>query len=585
MFNRYYQDELAYLRDLGKEFAQAYPALAPLLADRGGDPDVERLLEGFAFLTGRIRQKLDDELPELILAIATLLFPQLVRSLPCASILELIPVASALRERRVLPAGSEFDSTPIDGVRCRFRSSIDCEFVPWTLQNVQLESVAAGQQLRFDLVSPSGLPISKIAPEKVRLFLAGDQRLSLTLLTWLAQHTTEVVLSPAAPNAPGALTLGPECITLPGFEDAPLFPTPEASFPGFRLLQEYYTLPEKFSFVEIAGVRRASEAAPEATTLSVTVRFDGRLPGIAQIPPDSLKLHCVPIVNVFALSAEPIRVVPEREQFLVRPSGLRPAQGEVYAIEEVRGVASATSARFPIPSFFDFSHAGSSGAESRVYYSTHLRAGVVGDGVDLYVSLGTAENSGVVPDLDVLSIDLLATNGRLASALRVGEISTATATSPPYATFRNLTAATSYVAPPLGQELQWRATAHSAMNLRSLAEPEVLRTILSVYNLNAITDRQAARANELRGAALRDVRVKPAERLYRGIPVRGLSFDIDLDESGFSGDGDLFLFGAILERLFAQYVSLNSFSKTTIFSLQTKAKYAWPARSGNLTLL
>src|SRR5262249_18676828 len=79
VFNKYYQDELAYLRELGREFAQAYPQLAPMLADRGGDPDVERLLEGTAFLTARVREKLDDELPEAIHAIAELIFPQLVR--------------------------------------------------------------------------------------------------------------------------------------------------------------------------------------------------------------------------------------------------------------------------------------------------------------------------------------------------------------------------------------------------------------------------------------------------------------------------------------------------------------------------
>ena len=71
MFNKYYQDELTYLRDLGREFAAAYPGIAPMLAERGGDPDVERLLEGVAFLTGKIRQKLDDELPEVIHSVAS----------------------------------------------------------------------------------------------------------------------------------------------------------------------------------------------------------------------------------------------------------------------------------------------------------------------------------------------------------------------------------------------------------------------------------------------------------------------------------------------------------------------------------
>ena len=86
-FAGYYQDELAYLRELGREFAEAHPALAPMLAERSGDPDVERLLEGVAFLTGRVRQKLDDELPQAIQGIAQLLFPDLVRPMPAAAML------------------------------------------------------------------------------------------------------------------------------------------------------------------------------------------------------------------------------------------------------------------------------------------------------------------------------------------------------------------------------------------------------------------------------------------------------------------------------------------------------------------
>ena len=122
MFNKYYQDELAYLRQLGKEFSEAYPALGPMLADRGADPDVERLLEGVAFLTGRIRQKLDDELPELMLAIAGLLFPHLTRPLPGAAILELELLPNVLRERKIVPQGSEFSSIQVDGTPCRFTS-------------------------------------------------------------------------------------------------------------------------------------------------------------------------------------------------------------------------------------------------------------------------------------------------------------------------------------------------------------------------------------------------------------------------------------------------------------------------------
>jgi type VI secretion system protein ImpG len=123
------------------------------------------------------------------------------------------------------------------------------------------------------------------------------------------------------------------------------------------------------------------------------------------------------------------------------------------------------------------------------------------------------------------------------------------------------------------------------MGLRALTEPEVLRAVLDVYNLHALVDRQAARANELRVAAVKDVRVSPAERLHRGAAIRGIHVELDLDEAGFSGDGDMFLFSAVMERFFSNYISLNSFSRTTVNGIGSKIKFTWPARSGNQMML
>ena len=71
MFNKYYQQELNALRELGSEFSRTHPALAPMLSGPASDPDVERLLEGVAFLTGLLRQKLDDEFPEIVHSLRT----------------------------------------------------------------------------------------------------------------------------------------------------------------------------------------------------------------------------------------------------------------------------------------------------------------------------------------------------------------------------------------------------------------------------------------------------------------------------------------------------------------------------------
>lgn len=585
-FNKYFQDELAYLREMGREFSAAYPALAPMLAERGGDPDVERLLEGFAFLSGRIREKLDDELPELMLTVSQLLFPQLVRPLPATSILEFEPLPNGLREARVIPAGTEVQSIPVDGTRCRFRTTADCPVAPWFLESAVLQDVPGGEQeLVFELGLRQAGELERILPETLQLFLAGEPRDSLAVLAHLQQQTTEVLLyDPDKGRGAKTLRLPAEACRGVGFEpEQALLPQTETAFPGFRLLQEYYVQPSKFAFVELADIRRAADLGP-ITRVGVVFRLRNRLRDVRRIGLPNFKLHCVPVINVFGTTAEPIRLDNKRERYVVRPAGLGVNHGAVYSVEKVQTVLRH-GGRVEVPSFLSFEHASDMEDRTRLFYSEHLRTRVVGDGADTYISVGTAEDSGVNVDADVLSVELLATNGPLANALRAGEITEPTANSPPFAKFRNIQAVTGYVPPPLGHDLQWRAAAHTAMNLRALTETSVLRTTLAVYNLQALVDRQVARANELRIEAIRNVHVSPGEKIYRGAVVRGVNIDVELDENGFSGEGDLYLFGAVLDRLFAEYISINSFSRTRVRGVGSNVEFKWPARSGSMTLL
>lgn len=587
-FAGYYQDELAFLREMGREFAQAHPALAPMLAERGGDPDVERLLEGVAFLTGRVRQKLDDELPQAIQGIAQLLFPDLVRPMPAAAILELIPLPTVLRERLVVPAGTEFASVKVDGTPCVFRSSTDCALMPWVIDDVRAAPLPGGKhELRIDLKMPLGMPIAPLGADRVRLHLAGEARTSLGTLMWLHQSAESVsLLVPTGPTARGEereIVLGRRALEAVGFtEGEALLPAPSTAFAGPRLLEEYYALPAKFAFVDVTGLERIAEVSPAATRFSIAIRFDAAPPSDLRVGRGAIKLHCVPVVNVFATTAEPLALSPTKREYLVRPSGLSPTHGEVYAITRVSAISEG-GARSELASFYDFAYLG--GAAGRPFYAAHVRPSVIGDGADTVISFGTARDSGVLLDAEAASIDVLATNRTLTRGLRVGEICVPTASSPAVATFTNLAPPTPYVPPPFGRDQQWRVVAHAAMNLSAITDVRVLRAALDVYNFHARIDAQAARANELRLSALQSVRVTPAEQLHRGAPVRGVAIEIAVADSGFVGPGDMFLFGAVLERFFASYASINSFSRVSLEGTPSRQRFAWPARNGSLTLL
>ena len=72
------------------------------------DPYVERLFEGFAFLMGRLREKLDDDLPELTEGLVSLLWPHYMRTIPSLAIVEFSPDWRSLRQAEMLAEASPF---------------------------------------------------------------------------------------------------------------------------------------------------------------------------------------------------------------------------------------------------------------------------------------------------------------------------------------------------------------------------------------------------------------------------------------------------------------------------------------------
>jgi type VI secretion system protein ImpG len=586
MFNKYYQDELLYLRELGTEFARAHPAAAHFLSTPGSDPDVERLLEGFAFIAGRIRQKLDDELPEVTHALVGLLWPHYLRPVPATSILELQPVLAALRQSKHVPRGVEVQSIPVEGTPCHFRTAYDVVLNPISLEQVQLEATGAGPSrlwLGFKLwnqVRPEVLDL-----KRVRLFLHGDPALAYALYYHLRTHVAESVATVSGPDAQARVEASREIRIIPaGFEeDEALLPYPVRSFPGYRLLQEYFTLPEKFLFLDLEGLQALGEL-PVGDRFWVEIRFDRPLPATLRPTKEEIRLFCTPIVNLFRHDADPIRIDRTKAEYRVRPSGQSPLHYEIHSIDRVAGSLPGTATEREIPPFYSFAHR-PTGAEGFAYYFPRSRSSVVDGRTDTYLSFMDANGSGTIPEVEIIAIDLTCTNRRLPEGLKAGDIQIPTDTSPEFVRFRNLTVPTWSVTPPLDGDLHWRLISHMSLSYLSLTKIEALRGILGLYNMQASRDSRAFRANALRLEGIEAIHAAPAEILLRGCPVRGTAVEIDLREDRFAGEGDLYLFASVLSEFMSLHVSLNSFVQLTVRGTQRGEVYVWPCRTGRQQLL
>jgi type VI secretion system protein ImpG len=593
MIEKYFFEELQYLREAGREFAQAYPERARYLNiedidDR--DPYVERLFEGFAFLTGKIRQKLDDELPELTRSLLGLLWPHFLRPIPSLAILEFQPKTGAVQGKQAISRDTEVDSALVrGGISCRFRTCYDVEIRPIRLETASLRPAEDGNTLitfRFRTEGPMDFrALGFDAP--LRLFIHDlDAPTTHALHLFLTRHVRRVVLRTAGGRSETATLRGQEWVQPAGFalKDG-LLPYTDYSFPGYRLLQEFFAYRDKFFFFDLCGLDRLNPSE-DVEGFEVEIAFNRRFSDTRRVEAENFRLHCTPIINLFQRDAEPIRVDYLNAEYRVVASVRRPPESiEVYAIDEVEGIKTGAGERSVYVPFYSFKHSltESGRKQGGRYYHTSIRPRIVkhealGEGfggLETYISIVDA-GAGVDNLVEeTLSIKATCTNRTLPRReLGVGDICYPTPDVPEFVTFRNLTRPTAPIYPPLEGRFEWNLISHLALNYLSLSNIDALKGILALYNWNQ------SESNRRRITGIRSVEFKPKEMLYRGAIIRGVHATVEVIRENFEdGEGDLHLFGWVMSEFLGLYSSINSFTQLTI-ECPSGERFEWPPKTG-----
>ena len=594
-FNHYYQSELTALRQLGKRFAERSPALAPFLGQSGRDPDVERLLEGFAFLTGRLRQKLDDELPELTHSLMHLLWPNYMRPLPAFSMLQFDPLKRPGPALPV-PRNTPVESKPIQGVTCRFRTAFATEVLPLALNALDYSVKGDGALLSLRLGMTADGHLGELNLKQLRLHLAGERYISQLLYLSLLRHLGGIQLvlldgagkplKDAHDQPIAALQLPSTQVQPVGFaEDQALIPYPLNTFRGYRYLQEYFAFQDKFLFVDLVGLD-ALKRLPEdllKQARGLELRFDIHKAGVQRIRPtlDNVRLYCTPVVNLFAHDAIPIRLDGKQDQYLLLPSEFDSQHCGVFSVDRVTGWKPGGKGYEEYVPFESFEHDPSFDVPlARPHYSVRQQPSLLGDGLETYLSFGLRN----LDQHETLSIELTCTNQNLPRQLGLGDICMPSEDTPEFLSFRNISAVTPSYAPPLHRDFLWKLISNMSLNYLSLANVEALKVILETYDLPRYYDQHAEKVSKRLLDGLKSIRHEHVDRLHRGLPVRGVRTELTMNPEGYVGEGDLFLFASVLNEFFALYASLNSYHELRVQSTQGEV-YKWTPRMGQQPLL
>lgn len=590
----YYEQELSYVRRMGMEFARKYPKIAGRLLlehDTSADPHTERLIEAFAFISGRIHKKIDDDFPAITESLFNIIYPHYNNPIPSLTIVRFDPILQNISEAGYrLDRGTKLYSRPVNGTPCRFSTCQSVEIWPLEVTEAGLREPRvmisnALQAIHIQLKTANSIPLAELELSRLRFHLHGQQQHVFYLYELLFNNVCRIECEVGGNHC---LTLLPSAVSPVGFDDEEkALPFSKRSFPGYRLLFEYFSFPEKFLFFDLVGLQRLKTVAT-GETLDIWIYLDRVAKHDVVVDRETFCLNATPAVNLFSKIAEPIRVEQRKTEYRVVPDIRRQDSTEVYSVDQVTASAvDSPGEQYDYKPFYSLRHHLSKDGEDdrRAYWHIQRReSGKQGDnGSEVFLSFTDLEFKPSDPGVDILTIHTTSTNRDLPFRLPIGapdgdfdlEIAA------PIAQVTCIMKPTPTRRPSLGGGLHWRLISHLSLNYLSIVQggEEALREILRLYDF----DNSPVTRQQINGIVKLSSRYV-TKRIGRSFG-RGIQVEIEFDEDKYVGAG-LFLFSSILERFLGQYVSVNSFSQLVVRTIQKKEVLRkWPPRSGNRILL
>ena len=605
----YYERELTYLRQLGAQFGQKYPRVASRLLlepDRCEDPHVERLIEAFAFLAARVHLRIDDDFPEITSALLGVVYPHYLRPVPSMSVVEcqLDPEQGKQTSGFPVPAGTVLTTKrTVDGMPCRFRTSYPVELWPFTVAECEwrqperiqrpVRVSGAAAVLRLRLQCAKDVAFDKLKFDTLRYYLSGDTNVVHTLYELFCNNCISIMVRDPLQPAGKVMPVPRESLRPMGFEEEEcLLPYPRRSFDGFRLLQEYFTFPEKFLFFELGSLgSRLADFGSDAEILFYFSKFDRPERNQALevgVSASTLRLGCTPIINLYKQTAEPILLTHKQHEYRVIPDVRHQLTTEVFSVDEV--LASNPSRQEVIELEPLYSYRFQTRAQNKLaFWHGVRRLSSLGDQEPSTMHLSMVDVDGTLaePDAEVLTVRCTCSNHDLPSRLPFGseDGDFAAEDFPVLARITALRRPSQSYPPPLGKGQLWRLISQLSLNYLSLTEDGVraLQEILRVHNFtdSSYLENQIAGITTL--SSHRHFALMRSS--YGSTPARGTRVEIEFDERQFVGGG-VYLLANVLERFLGCYTSINSFCQLAARTNMRKEMLGeWPPRAGSKVLI
>lgn len=578
-----YVEELALLKESARTFSDDNPALTSSLVRDNVDPDVDMILQGVSYLTAQIRREISTEFPAALQAMSQVLTPTLMQPLPSMTVLDFQPKASLLKPLAIA-AGMDADSVPVANdalgqpIHCRFSSEWGVTVLPLSVSQVQTsfvdlgagEGAERGLEVKIELDSSKN-DLANYEFSTLRLFLDLPVADSASWLALLKNKLRGLVVT----DALGDTVMSRPEISLPGFSEPAADEDQGAGVDLHRLLKDYFTFVEKFLFFDIDLKDWQTRSGS-----SFTLTFSCAQPtsAMADLERRSVRLFATPASNAFDSYSVPSLLQEHQTEAELSARNRTLAGEESLEIISVKSVEAVQSGQTKGSSYQDLLRPTEvhSAAPGYTFYRKHGHR----DG-ETIPCVGL-KNSAMSSEADtVLRVRVRCCNGAAANRVGAGDVTRHTDRTPELIGVTNLTQASEFHSAAIVSDRAWQVVSDQTLSLATVSTAEQLKRLLKHHIPAGLETTAKQKANIHKIEAIEHLEVQASEVFSNRRFVRGQTYTLTLNSEHFNGAGDLFLFAALLDQLFARQKVLNSYSQLVVRDSRSGTQTQWPVRLGS----
>lgn len=576
----FFRNELHYLHEQSKDFVDEYPQVSYFLSERSTDPDVNRTLDAFAWLSSRLHAKAGSEYPQLTSGLMNMLWPNYLQPTPSITMIEF---HNDTHQQHCVVAGSEVLSRTSDymPIACTFRIARNTWISPFTVSAIHQDKRPNTKSLLIDFSAAQAVNLQSAELNKLRLYCGDDPFASYSLYLWLANYFERAVLVIDGEEYP----LADNSLTPVGFkEQESILSYPGNTFSGYRLLQEYFCFPDGFLFFDINGFPQLIDGR-SAQQFSLRLEFNRALPVTMKLHKNALKTNCSPAINLFYHDCEPVLLNGFKTQYPLVIDYKNPDSYELFAIDTVTSgyhdnknsgdESSASPRTYYLFDSFQHQFAHDQQATTRYYHINRVQQ-KHSDAISYSMSFVRGDEAQCCGKEEVISVRALCTNGDEAQNLTPGDICIPTSAIPAGIRLSNISHPSKAMRPILDGSQHWTTISTLSLNYLSLLNKDALAQILQNYNFTALYSRRAEQTLSKILNSIERFETRNARQQYRGHPIQGHESTIHMSPAAFNSHGELYLFGGVLAHFYSSYATVNSFHILNVVNLSTQEVYRWP---------